>query len=197
MAIIITDEDARRNLSMAECIEAMQVAFRDYADGKAKTLPRARYQVDTPDPNRKYLCNVHVGAVPSYGMACVRAGSLCMLVDGSSPDRKIKQNPEPVNWTVIILYDLTTAEPLAFLHESHLSGIRVGATSGAGIDAVARVLPVDHVPRHPAVQRGVSRDHLDSKVLARGGLNGGPLHRNQIRSVIFRWFRNHTLHSAR
>ena len=138
MAIIITDEDARRNLSMAECIEAMQVAFRDYADGKAKTLPRARYQVDTPDPNRKYLCNVHVGAVPSYGMACVRAGSLCMLVDGSSPDRKIKQNPEPVNWTVIILYDLTTAEPLAFLHESHLSGIRVGATSGAGIDAIAR-----------------------------------------------------------
>ena len=119
MAIIITDDDARQHLSMAECIEAMQVAFRDYADGAAKTLPRMRYQVETPDPNRKYLCNVHVGAVPSYGMACVRAGSLCMLTDGSSPDRKIKQNPEPVNWTVIILYDLMTAEPLAFLHESH------------------------------------------------------------------------------
>jgi ornithine cyclodeaminase/alanine dehydrogenase-like protein (mu-crystallin family) len=138
MAIIITDDDARKNLSMAECIQAMQVAFRDYADGKAKTLPRARYQVDTPDPNRKYLCNVHVGAVPSYGMACVRAGSLCMLIDPDNPDRKIKQNPEPVNWTVIVLYDLMTAEPLAFVHESHLSGIRVGATSGAGIDAVAR-----------------------------------------------------------
>ena len=138
MAIIITDEDARQNLSMAECIEAMRVAFSDYADGKARTLPRVRYQVDTPDPNRKYLCNVHVGAVPSYGMACVRAGSLCMLIDENNPDRKIKQNPEPVNWTVIILYDLATAEPLAFLHESHLSGIRVGATSGAAVDAIAR-----------------------------------------------------------
>ena len=99
MAIIITDDDVRKNLSMAECIEAMQVAFRDYADGKARSLPRTRYQVETPDPNRKYLCNVHVGAVPSYGMACVRAGSLCMLTDGSSPDLKIKQNPEPFNWT--------------------------------------------------------------------------------------------------
>ena len=138
MAIIITDDDVRKNLSMAECIEAMQVAFRDYADGKARSLPRTRYQVETPDPNRKYLCNVHVGAVPSYGMACVRAGSLCMLTDGSSPDRKIKQNPEPVNWTVIILYDLATAEPVAFVHESHLSGMRVGATSGAAIDAIAR-----------------------------------------------------------
>jgi ornithine cyclodeaminase/alanine dehydrogenase-like protein (mu-crystallin family) len=138
MAIIITDDDARRHLSMAECIEAMQVAFRDYAAGQAKTLPRVRYQSDTPDPNRKYLCNVHVGAVPSYGMACVRAGSNCMLIDPANPDRKIISNPEPVNWTVIILYDLATAEPLAFLHESHLSGIRVGATTGAAVDAIAR-----------------------------------------------------------
>jgi ornithine cyclodeaminase/alanine dehydrogenase-like protein (mu-crystallin family) len=61
-----------------------------------------------------------------------------MVIDPDNPDRKIKRNPEPVNWTVIVLYDLLTAEPLAFLHESHLSGIRVGATSGAGIDAVAR-----------------------------------------------------------
>ena len=138
MAIIITDDDIRRHLSMPECIEAMQVAFRDYADGKAKTLPRVRYQVEMPGSNRTYLCNVHVGAVPSYGMACVRAGSNCMLTDGSNPDRKIKQNPDPVNWTVIILYDLATAEPVAFLHESHLSGMRVGATSGAAVDAIAR-----------------------------------------------------------
>jgi len=138
MAIIISDDDARQNLSMPECIEAMRVAFRDYADGKAKTLPRVRYRAATPDPNRTYFCNVHVGAVPSYGMACVRAGSNCLLTDGSAPDRKIQQNPEPVNWTVIILYDLANAEPLAFLHESHLSGMRVGATSGATVDAVAR-----------------------------------------------------------
>ena len=138
MAIIITDEDARRNLSMAECIEAMRVAFRDYANGQAKTLPRVRYRAETPDPDYTYFCNVHVGAVPSYGMACVRAGSNTLFDDGSNPDRKIISNPEPVNWTVIILYDLATAEPLAFLHESHLSGIRVGATSGAAVDAIAR-----------------------------------------------------------
>lgn len=138
MAIIITDDDARKHLSMPECIEAMRVAFRDYANGQAKTLPRVRYRAATPDPNRTYFCNVHVGAVPSYGMACVRAGSNTIFDDGSNPDRKIISNPEPVNWTVIILYDLATAEPLAFLHESHLSGIRVGATTGAAVDAIAR-----------------------------------------------------------
>ena len=138
MAIIITDDDVRQHLSMPECIEAMRIAFCDYAAGKAKTLPRVRYVAETPDPNRTYFCNVHVGAVPSYGMACVRAGSNTIFDDGSQPGRKVVRNPEPVNWTVIILYDLATAEPLAFVHESHLSGVRVAATTGAAVDAIAR-----------------------------------------------------------
>lgn len=138
MAIIITDDDVRQHLTMPECIEAMRIAFRDYAGGKAKTLPRVRYRAETPDPDRTYFCNVHVGAVPSYGMACVRAGSNTIFDDGSQPDRKITANPEPVNWTVIILYDMATAEPLAFVHESHLSGMRVAATTGAAVDAIAR-----------------------------------------------------------
>ena len=38
MAIIITDDDVRRHLSMRECVDAMQIAFRDFANGKAVTL---------------------------------------------------------------------------------------------------------------------------------------------------------------
>jgi ornithine cyclodeaminase/alanine dehydrogenase-like protein (mu-crystallin family) len=138
MAIMISDDDVRQHLGMAECIEAMRVAFRDYALGKAKTLPRSRYRVETPDPDRQYFANVHLGAVPSYGMACVRAGSQCIMKDSTTPGRKVVSNPEPVNWSVIILYDLATAEPVAFLHESYLSGFRVGATTGAAVDAIAR-----------------------------------------------------------
>ena len=52
---------------------------------------------------------------------CVRAGSLCILNDGSQPGRKVLANPEPVNWSIVILYDLATAEPLALMHESYVS----------------------------------------------------------------------------
>tara|TARA_Y100001936_G_scaffold254154_1_gene325878 strand:+ start:12558 stop:13616 length:1059 start_codon:yes stop_codon:yes gene_type:complete len=138
MAIIISDDDVRKHLTMAECIEAMDVCFGDFAEGKAKTLPRLRYRVDAPDdPGREYFANVHVGAVPSYGMACVRAGSN-MLAKSSAPGRKTTSSPDSYNWTVITLYDLNTAEPLAFLHESHLSGVRVGATTGVAVDKIAR-----------------------------------------------------------
>ncbi|MGE5538409.1 MAG: ornithine cyclodeaminase family protein [Gemmatimonas sp.] len=135
MAIIITDDDARRLLSIEECIEAMRIAYRDLALGKAVTLPRVRYKADAGD-GVDYFCNVHVGAVPSLGMACVRAGSQLTKEDPARPGHRTY--PSPVNWTVIILYDIKTSEPVAFMHESHLSGFRVGATSAAAVDAVAR-----------------------------------------------------------
>ena len=42
MPIVITDDDAIRLLSIAEAIEAMRVAFRDLAEGKAINPPRLR-----------------------------------------------------------------------------------------------------------------------------------------------------------
>lgn len=138
MAIVITDEDARRLLSMPECIDAMRAAFRNLGEGKAAALPRMRYAIQSQDPQRRYFANVHAGASASFGMACVRAGSHFILEDDRAADRRVLSNPDARNWTVVILYDLETAEPVAFMHESYVSGIRVGATTGVAVDAMAR-----------------------------------------------------------
>ena len=138
MPIVITDADVRRHLSMRECIDAMRVCFGDLADGRAVSLPRLRYRVPSGVPDRSYFANVHVGAVPSYGVACVRAGSHLMVDSSLAQGRRSKRNAEPVNWTVIILYDISTAEPIAFLHESQLSGMRVAATTAVAMEEIAR-----------------------------------------------------------
>ena len=138
MPIVITDEDVRRHLTMRECIDAMRVCFQDLADGRAVALPRLRYAVPSGVPDRSYFANVHAGAVPSLGVACVRAGSHVLVDSAAARGRRSKRNPELSNWTIIILYDITTAEPLAFLHESQLSGVRVGATSAVAVEAIAR-----------------------------------------------------------
>jgi alanine dehydrogenase len=138
MPIVITDNDAIRLLSVPEAIEAMRVAFRDLAEGRATNPPRLRYASDTADPKRRYFANIHAGAVQSYQTACVRAGSHFMLMDERSGERRTLDNPDPVNWSVIVLYDLTSGEPLAFMHETHLSGFRVGATTGLAVAECAR-----------------------------------------------------------
>lgn len=138
MPIVITDEDVRRHLSMPECIEAMRACFRDFGDGRAISLPRVRYTADSGEPGRSYYANVHVGAAPGTGLACVRAGSHVIDDSGRDRGRRSLRNPEPFNWSVVILYDIRTAEPVAFLQESCMSGIRVGATSAVAIDLIAR-----------------------------------------------------------
>jgi ornithine cyclodeaminase/alanine dehydrogenase-like protein (mu-crystallin family) len=138
LTIIITDDDVKRLLPMQDCIEAMRVAFRDFADGSAVNRPRMRYLARHPDPGRKYLANVHVGAVPSAGIACVRAGSQIIRPPGAGNDRRLYENPQPFNWGIVILYSIETAEPLALLHEFQLSGMRVGATTAVAVDHVAR-----------------------------------------------------------
>jgi alanine dehydrogenase len=138
VTIIITDDDVKRLLPMQDCIEAMRVAFRDFANGAAVNRPRMRYLAQHPDPGRKYLANVHVGAVPSAGMACVRAGSQIIRPPGAGNDRRLYENPQAFNWGIVILYSIETAEPLALLHEFHLSGMRVGATTAVAVDEIAR-----------------------------------------------------------
>lgn len=138
MTIIITDEDVTRHLSMKDCIDAMRVAFRDFAEGDAVNRPRMRYLARHPDPGLRYMANVHVGAVPSVGVACVRAGSQILRPAGPGNPRRSYENPSAFNWGIVILYSIETAEPLALMQEFQLSGMRVGATTGAAIDAMAR-----------------------------------------------------------
>ena len=137
MTVIITDDDVARHLSMKDCIGAMDTAFRDFAAGDAVNLPRARYQARHPDATRRYFANVHVGAVPSVGLACVRAGSQIITPPSPTNDRRLYENPRPFCWGIVILFDIATAEPLALMHEFQLSGMRVGATSGLAVDKMA------------------------------------------------------------
>jgi len=138
MTIIITDEDVKRLLPMRECVDAMRVAFGDLANGAAVNRPRVRYLAKHPDPERKYLANVHVGAIPSSGMACVRAGSQVIRPPSVASGRRLYENPQAFNWGIVILYSIETAEPLALMHEFGLSGMRVGATTAVAVDQIAR-----------------------------------------------------------
>jgi len=138
LTLIKTDADVRRLLSVEECIQAMRVAFKDFSKGVAVNRPRDRYLAQHPDPERRYFANVHVGAVPSYGMACVRAGSQIMRPPSPANTRRMYDNPTAFNWGLVLLYSIETAEPLAIVHEFQLSGMRVGATTGLAVEQLSR-----------------------------------------------------------
>lgn len=135
MTLIITDKDVEDLISMRECIDAMRVCFSQFAEGIAVSRPRLRYRVPTQNHDYTYSANIHVGAVPAFDTAIVRAGSnVGKTVD---PSRRGTQGPTPSNPGLVILYSLSTGEPLALIHEYYLSGIRVAATSALALEAIA------------------------------------------------------------
>jgi len=116
----------------------MRVAFRDFCTGGAVNRPRMRYLAEHPDSDRKYFANIHVGAVPSYGVACVRAGSHIIKPPSETVTRRVYENPQAFNSGIVLLYSIETAQLIALLHEFHISGMRVAATSALAVDHIVR-----------------------------------------------------------
>jgi len=137
--LLISDPEARQVLKMGACIEAMERAFAEEAQGIAVNRPRTRYKVPPDLDKPGYMANIIPGAVPSFGVAALRYDSTIVqerVVAGA----KRMDFPSPLkrSWGFVLLFSLETGEPLALIHDFSLSGIRVGATTGIAQRALAK-----------------------------------------------------------
>ncbi|HET9150043.1 MAG TPA: NAD(P)-binding domain-containing protein [Alphaproteobacteria bacterium] len=138
MPFFITDEDVKRLLSFEECVAAMRLCFKDFAAGDAVNRPRLRYTARTSNPEQRYFANIHAGAVPSLGLACVRGGSMIVVPPGPTNDRRLFASRKRFNYGLVLLYSTDTAECVAIMNEFEAQRMRVGATSALAVDLIAR-----------------------------------------------------------
>ncbi len=136
MTLVLSDEDVARVHPIADCIEAMETAYRDHALSGAVNIPRIRYVSPTTSPDTVYGSNIHIGTTPSYDTAAIRIGGSAR---STNPNAQGERSPkfENRNWGFIVLIDMQTGRLLAFIQEFYLSGIRVGATSGVAAKYLA------------------------------------------------------------
>ena len=139
MTLLIEDTEIKGLLTMEKCIDAMEVAYSEYASGVAVNRPRMRYSVANPSSPMQYFTNVIAGAVPAYGTAALRVNSLIRkyeVIGGFK--RSVPKQPEKRSWGFVLLFSLATGELLAIIHDFTISGMRVGATSAVGVKYLAR-----------------------------------------------------------
>ncbi len=129
MTLVLEDEHVAKALTMGDCIEAMETAYRDYGAAGAVNVPRIRYRSETSNPDVIYGSNIHIGTTPSYDTAAGRIGGSARARDPRAQGAQTAKHANR-NWGFICLIDMQTGEPLAIIQEFLLSGIRVGATSG-------------------------------------------------------------------
>ena len=136
MTLVLEDKHIAQVLPMADCIEAMEAAFRGFATGGVN-IPRIRYRSPTSDPEMLFGSNIHIGTVPSLDVAAVRLGGSPQGKEGRARGAQARK-PGDRNWGFICLISMRTGELLAIMQEFLLSGVRVGATSGLAVKHIAR-----------------------------------------------------------
>ncbi len=137
MTLILRPEDTRGLISMAEAIEATEIAFRDWASHPGANAPRRRVHV--PSGVR---VSVHQGGTPSLGLTglfthceLVRPQAAEQLYDAVADPAYVLFDGETAALACVIVGELTPSE----LPDTRvMTGLRTAATSAVGTRALAR-----------------------------------------------------------
>jgi ornithine cyclodeaminase/alanine dehydrogenase-like protein (mu-crystallin family) len=142
MTLILSNDDVEKLLSMPDCIEALETAYRDLADGRG--VSRQRSDCITPttwSEDAIYGLKSMDGVVPVLGVGAIRINSDIVtnpLVGNTRRRVKVPAAPNNRYVGLVLLFSTHNGEPLAIFPDGVLQHIRVGAANGLGIKHMAR-----------------------------------------------------------
>lgn len=135
--LLLTNDDMRGLLTMRECVEVTERAYRELGRGIAQVIPRRRIHTPLDGPERRWhWLNVIPGTVPGCDTAAVRIDSAQIgfrAVDG------VRRMEFPGDFSgLVLLFSIRDRVLRGIVHDHYLSPIRVGATSGVAAKYLAR-----------------------------------------------------------
>ncbi|MHB8631990.1 MAG: ornithine cyclodeaminase family protein [Candidatus Limnocylindria bacterium] len=129
-----------RLLTVGACLEALEVAFRDLADGRAVNRPRSHSYTPLGDGHH-YLFKSMDGGLPRWGVHAIRMSSDHtheLSRDGRRRREKLAAAPGGRYVGLVMLFDIHTLEPLAIIQDGYLQRMRVGCTSALAARYLSR-----------------------------------------------------------
>jgi alanine dehydrogenase len=142
---VLSNEDVEQVLTMEDCLESLEVAFKEYVQGRAHNRPRTHTYFPVEDerfPGFRFRFKSQEGGGVSGGVWALRITSdmagVEKLESGVERRRLLPLAPGNRYVGLVTLYSLTSLEPLAIMHDSVVQKWRVGATSALGIRALSR-----------------------------------------------------------
>ena len=122
---ILSAQDIRQALPMAEAIAGMKQAFAQLSTGQAVVPLRGRVEV-APQQGTTLV-------MPAF---LAQSGDLAVKVVSVFP--KNSERHEPIIYAAVLVLDAETGRPLALMEGGALTAIRTGAGAGAATDLLAR-----------------------------------------------------------
>jgi alanine dehydrogenase len=136
VTLLLDSRDVRELLTMRDCIDTLEQAFGDHAEGRAVNRPRSHTYTHLGD-GRDYLFKSMDGSLERLGVHAIRLSSDQTFEHDGRRD-KIPAAPGDRYVGLVLLFDIATLVPLAIVQDGELQRRRVGATSALAADRLAR-----------------------------------------------------------
>ncbi len=140
MPLLINNEVARELLSMKDCVDALEAAFREEGDGSAANRTKSNIHIPTKDAERWYRYCTMEGGLSLAGIAAIRIKSDIVswpLYQGIRRENKYCVKPGKF-CGLILLFSAENGELLAILNDGYIQHMRVGGTAGVAARYMAR-----------------------------------------------------------
>lgn len=140
--LILSNDDIRAVFSMAEAVPVLKQVYRDYAEGRAHgTTTRLDTRVTLDDAGRFYSFMSMEGTTPEGDVMALRFNAnheRFVTVEEKTKKVHLPAASGDRYLGLVLLISMHDTRPLALLHESYLSPIRVGASSALAAHYLAR-----------------------------------------------------------
>ena len=142
MTLILNNAQIADLLSMQDCIDVLEDAFIELAEGRGAV--RRRSDIITPsghDTGGMYALKSMDGVVPKLGVGAIRLNSdILTFPTISDVKRRVKVPAAPnERYTgLVLLFSTVTGEPLAIFPDGMVQPMRVAATTALGAKVLAR-----------------------------------------------------------
>jgi alanine dehydrogenase len=140
--LILSNDEVRALLPMADAVSALQQVYGDFASGRAfGTTTRLQTRVPLDDAGRFFSFMSMEGTTPNGDLMALRFNAnheTFVQVDGKKKKTHLASATGNRYLGLVLLVSMRDTQPLALIHDGYLSALRVGATSALAARYLAR-----------------------------------------------------------
>jgi ornithine cyclodeaminase/alanine dehydrogenase-like protein (mu-crystallin family) len=139
--LVLSNQDVRELLTMPDCVDALQQAYKDALAGTTVNGHRSDIIAPTAHGDAAYSLKMMGAVMTAFEIGTLRLNSdILSFPFKNGKRRKVKVPAAPGNrWVgLVLLFSTRTGEPLAVFPDGVVQQFRVGATSGLGVRYMAR-----------------------------------------------------------
>jgi alanine dehydrogenase len=141
MTLLLSNDDVEAVLGMPDCLEAMEIAYRELGEARGGNGVRSEILTPTGRDDALYSLLTMDGVIPKFGVGAVRINSDILTWPRTADGLKRVKVPAAPNQRyvgLVLLFSTETGEPLAIYPDGVVQKMRVGATCGLGAKYLAR-----------------------------------------------------------